>query len=587
MASNENLEIRIGADVKDLNKGLKQASKDVQKFEKSVKKGSTATGKLGKGAANATPALQEFSRVIQDAPFGIQGVANNITQLTSQFGYLQKSAGGTKAALKGMIGALTGPAGILLAVSAVTSLMVSYGDEIANVIKGNSKLEASQKAVNEALSEFYGGSVTKLQSYVKLLENSNTTEEERIRITDELIKKVPSLTKQDFDYGNNLDVVRSKIGSYVLAQASRIEADTLVEENSEKLAKKAQITQIKAIKDEEARVKALTKFLIDEGEKVTKASATQTYIAGGRITDVNKTKAEILTQFNDFANELETELKPVQEKIDQLYGATFSGGLDDNNKGSKKGGGGAKRDKITSLLNLPTAEETGKELSKWLEVLKENAGIEKGLGVDLINADGVTAEMDKWSANFQSGTEPILSEIQAFKEQTAILANGIASTFSGIGTAIGEGMVNGGNIAQSATQALVAGLGGMISAMGDYLIAAGAASIAASLLTSTFGVPGAGVASGLKAVAVGTGLKVLGGILGAGAAAVGSGGGGGSASSGSDTGGNYSSSSTSRSSVGSGGGTYVFEIAGTKLVGVLQNTLTRNKALGGSLTLDG
>jgi len=47
-----------------------------------------AVSNVGKvTSVNAVPALNEFSRVIQDAPYGIQGVANNITQLTTQFGY--------------------------------------------------------------------------------------------------------------------------------------------------------------------------------------------------------------------------------------------------------------------------------------------------------------------------------------------------------------------------------------------------------------------------------------------------------------------------------------------------------------------
>ena len=34
----------------------------------------------------AVPAMNEFSRVIQDMPYGMQGVANNIQQMTVQFG---------------------------------------------------------------------------------------------------------------------------------------------------------------------------------------------------------------------------------------------------------------------------------------------------------------------------------------------------------------------------------------------------------------------------------------------------------------------------------------------------------------------
>ena len=78
------LSVKIGSDIKDLNNGLKQAEKNVGKFDDTIKKSNTkiavsnkvaarSMGTLKKGTANAVPALNEFSRVIQDAPFGIQG----------------------------------------------------------------------------------------------------------------------------------------------------------------------------------------------------------------------------------------------------------------------------------------------------------------------------------------------------------------------------------------------------------------------------------------------------------------------------------------------------------------------------------
>ena len=106
---------------------------------------------VDKTGANATNTMMEFSRVVQDAPYGIRGVANNIQQLVGNFGYLSKSAGGAGAAFKAMASSLLGPAGILLAVSLVTSLLVQYGDKLFKSSNETSDAEKATEKLNEQL----------------------------------------------------------------------------------------------------------------------------------------------------------------------------------------------------------------------------------------------------------------------------------------------------------------------------------------------------------------------------------------------------------------------------------------------------
>lgn len=147
---------------------LRKELRRLQQDQKSLAVASNATGQsignLGRQTSvNANPALQEFSRVIQDAPFGIIGVGNNIQQLVANFGNLSRSAGGTGAALRAMLGAISGPGGILLAVSAATTLLTVFSDELfssANAaeklqeeIDGTNELFESELAINQELEK--------------------------------------------------------------------------------------------------------------------------------------------------------------------------------------------------------------------------------------------------------------------------------------------------------------------------------------------------------------------------------------------------------------------------------------------------
>ena len=90
----------------------------------------------------------------------------------------------------------------------------------------------------------------------------------------------------------------------------------------------------------------------------------------------------------------------------------------------------------------------------------------------------------------------------------------------------------------------------------------------------------------VAAIGAGVALVALGSAFSAGASKLGgsnSSGGGGSANGGAERYSPISSNSSSISSSGGGLQNVVFEIQGTKLVGVLSNTLARNRSLGGSL----
>lgn len=113
-----NLKTFIGA-----SKGLKE---EMQNF-----------GKVGN---QATTALSNLSRVAQDAPYGFIGIANNLNPLLESFQRLKVEAGSGSAALKAMGSSLMGPAGIGLALGAVSSIIVAFGPKIAEFISGTKKL---------------------------------------------------------------------------------------------------------------------------------------------------------------------------------------------------------------------------------------------------------------------------------------------------------------------------------------------------------------------------------------------------------------------------------------------------------------
>ena len=161
-----------------VTKSFEQADKAFLKLKKDM------SGKLPELESNlkslksasggATASVMEMGRVISDAPYGIRGMANNLTQLVSQMGFTIKSAGSLNLALKEMWAAMMGPLGIVLAITAAISALDFFA--------GSTK---TAKKESDALNNTFGENSTKLMVLKSVLDDSNISLDDK----NELVEK--------------------------------------------------------------------------------------------------------------------------------------------------------------------------------------------------------------------------------------------------------------------------------------------------------------------------------------------------------------------------------------------------------------
>jgi hypothetical protein len=185
--------IGIDADVSALQSKLKSAQNTLAQFEGALKKATNIgeinyltknidnlkgriniltqeANKLGRPMGDATNALTNFSRIAQDAPYGMIGITNNLNPMLESFQRLAATEGGTKKALQSMAAGLTGPAGIGIALAVVSSLIVAFGDDIGLFID---KATGGSASLREFANSFTGAKTAFSDAYIQI-ENVNS-----------------------------------------------------------------------------------------------------------------------------------------------------------------------------------------------------------------------------------------------------------------------------------------------------------------------------------------------------------------------------------------------------------------------------
>ena len=286
----------------------------------------TKEGKTQTGLNNAI--LVEAGRAASDFQYGMQGMANNIGQLTTLMGQHIQTQGGFVASMGQLLKSIWGIQGILIGVQ----LFISFLPQLEKKFKSAS---AKAKELNDEISKLKDevfASQAVSENYIKAIEDVNTSEEDRKAIISELIELTPTLKEEDFEYGANLGKVKGKIDAYVLSQVSRIEIDKLVQENSAELSKQSEIQSILEIENLEKRAEAARKFLKEEGERTTRTGASGIAVGMGvSVKEYELGTKELLNVFVNYSKEVSEKADPILERINKLTVNLISGdgGADD------------------------------------------------------------------------------------------------------------------------------------------------------------------------------------------------------------------------------------------------------------------
>ncbi|MBT5749761.1 MAG: hypothetical protein HOI39_01400 [Flavobacteriales bacterium] len=218
----------------------------VKKFDAELKKATlankqfnnTLSGREGMttnaGLAGAT--LTELGRTISDMPYGIRGVANNLSQLSTLFTTMVakvddnvKGFARVGRAFKMLKTQMMGPLGIVLVFQAAISALDYFAGSTRGATKEVDALRdalSKQKGLNQAIS-----------IYIGVLENASSTEEQRIIALAKLQKEgydpaIGSLEEfiAALKQKQKMDLLDVKNAEKV------IDAETLIAESKEKIA---------------------------------------------------------------------------------------------------------------------------------------------------------------------------------------------------------------------------------------------------------------------------------------------------------------------------------------------------------------
>ena len=205
-------------------------SKEYQNVTKSMRFYQSQMDMSTGATGSASSAAMELGRVLSDAPYGIRGVANNISQFASQMAFAAKSTGSLSLAFKDLWKALMGPLGILIVIQGVIAAF-----EKASMTKKKVKEET------DSLTQSFGLQTTKLMVLKSALDDSNVSLEDKKELVKKASKEFKDLNIEIDENGKLTDASRIAIDEYSVALVKNAKAKAIANLITKEMNKQAQL----------------------------------------------------------------------------------------------------------------------------------------------------------------------------------------------------------------------------------------------------------------------------------------------------------------------------------------------------------
>ena len=186
--------------VEGLTKGFVKAETAFKRMQTTLAETNDALKNTGVSTGLANTAVLEFGRTISDAPYGIQGMGNNITQLVTIMGQMQGELKEGETLLGNFKKAMIGPLGIVVAIQIAVAALELF-----------MRAQRKAKKETESMTEAIAKSGTELRLTLDVLESENVTLEEKNSVLAELNKKYPEWNLQNSKSGEISEENKNKI----------------------------------------------------------------------------------------------------------------------------------------------------------------------------------------------------------------------------------------------------------------------------------------------------------------------------------------------------------------------------------------